>query len=293
MKPVCDFTCGIFDKSIKFKNQKKTFLRRLCGYELELIVEGEGETLIDDRAHRLAPGIFICARPGQTRVSRLEKFRCYYIHCTLPEDSEYHEMLCAAPNVFRLIDAERYRAIFEDLISHELRHPEGMDPDYLAAKMLELFYYIRRDSARNRQLPAQYAETAEPCIGQAIHYMKENYGSPMHLRDIAAHVGYSPNYFHHVFTAVMGITPQKYLTDIRIRRAKEALIRTQSSIADIAADCGFSSKSYFDLQFRRIVLLSPHQYRSLHADRYGARPHDGLREEMGATKYIRKGNRHE
>lgn len=270
METVCGFTCDIFDKAMKFPNQKQTFLRQLSEYELELVVDGDGETRINGKAYRLTPGMFICARPGETRISRIDKFRCYFIHCSLPTDSPYLDVLHAAPNVFRLIDAERYRAIFEDLIHHDLGHPEGADPDYLTAKMLELFYFIRRDTPRNLHFLEQYADSDKEFITKAIRFMKDNYEKPIHLCDIAQEIGYSPNYFHHVFTSVMGITPQKYLSDIRIRRAKEELVRTQKPLIDIALDCGFSSQSYFDMQFRRATLLTPYQYRKSHIERYGA-----------------------
>lgn len=258
---------GLFDTAECFPGMKKTPLRTVKKYELEYIISSEGSTTLDGVTYRLSPGAFICAKPGQTRNS-LFGFRCYYLHMDAAPGSRYEGILQAAPDCFRLIDTERYRRIFEDLLWHEMRHPGDFGSDFVTAKLLELFYYMEHDTPRNGNLLRHAREGDRDLLPPAIAFMKENYGKRITLADIAGAVGYSPNYFHHVFTDIMGVTPQKYLLSLRIRHAKEELIGTGRPLIDIALDCGFSSQSYFNAQFRQQTRLTPSQYRRMNLKKY-------------------------
>ena len=66
---------------------------------------------------------------------------------------------------------------------------------------------------------------------------------------------------HKLFTEYYGITPSDYILKIRISAAKQLLITKDDSIARIAADCGFSSQSYFNYSFKKQTGLSPLKYR--------------------------------
>lgn len=66
---------------------------------------------------------------------------------------------------------------------------------------------------------------------------------------------------HKLFTEYYGITPSDYILKIRISAAKQLLITKDDSLARIAADCGFSSQSYFNYSFKKQTGLSPLKYR--------------------------------
>ena len=59
-----------------------------------------------------------------------------------------------------------------------------------------------------------------------------------------------------------GLTPNEYITSIRLSRAKRELICTQKSIAQIAYECGFTSAYYFSRCFRQHEKISPKEYRN-------------------------------
>ena len=88
-------------------------------------------------------------------------------------------------------------------------------------------------------------------ISKAIKYFESNYHSKILLEDVAAYLEMSPFYFHKIFKQTMQITPNEYLTNLRINRAKELLIMTKESIIDIALKCGFESSSYFVICLKR------------------------------------------
>jgi AraC-like DNA-binding protein len=55
--------------------------------------------------------------------------------------------------------------------------------------------------------------------------------------------------------------PHQFMTSRRVERAKELLLRTDHSLAEIALEVGFSSQAHFTDQFRRATGSTPHRYR--------------------------------
>lgn len=61
----------------------------------------------------------------------------------------------------------------------------------------------------------------------------------------------------------MGKTPNRYLSDCRMARAKLLLVSTELSVAQIALQSGFHQSSYFIKVFRQLEGMPPNQYRRL------------------------------
>ncbi|MNL70641.1 HTH-type transcriptional activator Btr [compost metagenome] len=73
--------------------------------------------------------------------------------------------------------------------------------------------------------------------------------------------GYSSYHFLRLFRLVMGKTPNRFLTDCRLARAKLLLVSTGLTVAEIARQAGFAQSSYFIKVFREFEGMPPNQYR--------------------------------
>ena len=91
--------------------------------------------------------------------------------------------------------------------------------------------------------------------------MDLHYHDDIHISDIAAFAGIHPSYLAGVFKSEMGISPKKYLTNLKINKAKELLIATEDPINIIGSSVGFSDALSFSKFFRKETSLSPSQYR--------------------------------
>ena len=253
---------GVFDTKRAFPGWKKSTGRVLTQYELEFFTSDTGRTTVDGKTYDISAGSLLCARPGQVRASVFD-FRCCYLHLRFQEDSPYRALLDSVPNFYRIIDHDVYGRIFEELIHHLIASGEARDEDYVNAKLMELFFYLRKDAQRNRNYLERttHRKPNDALITTAIEFMKTNYHRPVTLADIARVTDYSPNHFHHVFTEVMGRTPLQYLSDVRIRHAKYLLAQTWKPLTEIAYECGFSSQAYFTEQFKKATYTTPGQYR--------------------------------
>jgi AraC family transcriptional regulator len=65
-----------------------------------------------------------------------------------------------------------------------------------------------------------------------------------------------------VIAEQFGVSPYAYLINQRIEHAKRLLKNSDSSITDIAFDCGFNSSSQFTNIFKKYVLLTPKEYQN-------------------------------
>ena len=258
---------GVFDMGIVFPGVKKTNDRRVEEYEIEYFISTTGKSIVNGREYEISPGTVLCAKPGQIRSS-MNGFRCYYLHLAFPEDSPYKAMLDRTPDFYQIIDGAAYGRVFESLISHILAEGYFEESDFINARLLELFYYLSKDAQKNENCPSSFDKNRNRFIPEAVEFIRENYGRHLTLEDMARVAGYSPNYFHHVFSSVMGKTPQQYLLEERIRRAKLLLAESEKTISEIAYECGFASQSHFSMRFRRVEYCTPGEYRQRSIERY-------------------------
>ena len=250
----------MFDTAVAFPMQKKTQPRTTENFEIEFIISCDGRSVIDGVSRALIPQTLLVAHPGQVRMTYL-RFKCYFLHLAPDLPEEYRRLLTECPTWMSLRDSAAYRDLFEDLIRHLLTENGAAESDYTSAKLLELFYYIKRDAEHNRGFDGQVSQRVNKVVSSALDYINRNFTSDITLADLAAAADYSPNHFHRIFCDCMGITPQKYLLDVRIAHAKYMLARPEKSLSEIAYACGFSSQAYFGSIFRRVTSLTPGEYR--------------------------------
>jgi AraC-like DNA-binding protein len=104
-------------------------------------------------------------------------------------------------------------------------------------------------------------KAADNPIETAISYLENNYFREMDIATLSAQFGFSRAYFTSMFSKKTGESPYRYLTKIRIERAKEFLINDPYSVEEIAYLVGFSSLQRFSDAFKAQAGKSPMQYR--------------------------------
>jgi PAS domain S-box-containing protein len=94
-----------------------------------------------------------------------------------------------------------------------------------------------------------------------LEYVRDNYSQTIEIKDLAALLHLSVSQFGRRFHKVFQISPLKHIMNVRIRAASLRLTNTNDTIACIALDCGFYDHSHFTRNFRKIMGLSPKEYR--------------------------------
>ena len=94
-----------------------------------------------------------------------------------------------------------------------------------------------------------------------VSYLHLHYHENITLGDIAASANISESEVLREFNTYMGITPIKYLIQYRIQMATMLLTTTDTKIAEICNQCGFTDISYFTKVFRELKGMPPAKYR--------------------------------
>ncbi|WMT43244.1 AraC family transcriptional regulator [Paenibacillus sp. D2_2] len=95
-----------------------------------------------------------------------------------------------------------------------------------------------------------------------IHYMHTHFFEKLTLDDVARKLGRSPSYISDKLNKETGQSFNENLNQIRIKESKQLLIHTQKSINEIAIAVGFDYQNYFARVFKKIVGVTPLQYRN-------------------------------
>lgn len=99
-------------------------------------------------------------------------------------------------------------------------------------------------------------------IRSALEYIHTYFSLNITLQDICEEIHVSQYHFIRMFVKKVGVTPHRYLLMVRIDKAKELLSTKQYSVAETAMLCGYESISVFSTTFKKIVGLSPADYKN-------------------------------
>lgn len=110
-----------------------------------------------------------------------------------------------------------------------------------------------------RQVRSQYRYVAD-----CREYLALNYRKPITIRNAAEAVGINAAYLSTIFHHETGKTFSVYLTELRMRKARELLESTRGTLEEVASKSGFIAKQNLIRTFKRTLGCTPGAYRSRH-----------------------------
>ena len=102
-----------------------------------------------------------------------------------------------------------------------------------------------------------WADTLHKMIG----YIQSHYKEQISLEDIAGAGIVSRSQCCRIFKEIMNKTPNDYLVEYRINKSIDLLADSNKKITDVAYYCGFNGSSYFSETFKKVMGVTPRQYR--------------------------------
>jgi len=144
-----------------------------------------------------------------------------------------------------------------DLCLHMIRLDRGADAAAAAARASVM--PLERGGGQ-----AQFIEHALPTSDSLVDtmtWLQANLDRELPLSAMAREAGMSTRTLSRRFREQVGMTPAKWLTRARVRRAQRLLETTSQSIEDIAVATGFGSAAVLRDNFSRLVGTSPREYR--------------------------------
>jgi AraC family transcriptional regulator len=81
------------------------------------------------------------------------------------------------------------------------------------------------------------------------------------ITELAAHARLSQSHFSRTFKESFGRSPQQFILERRVERAKARMLTTDDKMCDVALACGFADQAHLCRTFRKLVGLPPNVWR--------------------------------
>ncbi len=117
------------------------------------------------------------------------------------------------------------------------------------------------DLSRDRRSPGTLSDRR---LAHVLEYMEAHYAEPLSLDQLAREACVSRFHFGRLFKERVGITPHRYLVQIRLDAAASLLCDTDLSVLEIALSCGYGSAAHFTAAFQKRFFQPPSVYRRNH-----------------------------
>jgi AraC family transcriptional regulator len=141
-------------------------------------------------------------------------------------------------------------------IYDEFSHLDSASPVAIQGLAMEMFAAVSRYHSNSCDSQPQ------AWLVRAVELLRESFTEHLTLTQVALAAGVHPVYLAREFRRFHGCTIGEYVRRLRVERACRQLGSSDESLATIAAGAGFSDQSHFSRTFKRLVGMTPAQYRA-------------------------------
>jgi AraC-like DNA-binding protein len=185
------------------------------------------------------------------------------IVCAYEGRSEVSSRLLDALPTVLVLRAHEWDTPLVDLLAAEAGHDGSGQEAYLDRLLdLLLISVLRTWFDRAENAPAWWHAEQDPVVGQALRLIYNNPAHPWTVANLAAAVGSSRAAFARRFTELVGEPPIAFLTSWRLAQAADLLRSSQSTIAAVAKQVGYSTPFALSSAFKRAYGVSPNTHRA-------------------------------
>ena len=226
---------------------------------LQYTISGKGSFQTPDHTYPQQAGdLFLVQVPGDSQYSLPDDSECWDDH-NQEFSSEslpllYHIHQSCGPAIHLEASStlpEQMKQLYADAISNQLASVFDNSKAAIAF-LLDLADYA-----------LEHPALSSPRVTLAKNYLDSNYyNTDLNLDEVADAVGLSKYHLCREFNHLYGISPGKYLANLRLQKSCALLLQSrQHTIAEIASMVGFSNDNYFCKVFRKAFGTTPTQYR--------------------------------
>ncbi|WP_261304531.1 helix-turn-helix domain-containing protein [Paenibacillus andongensis] len=277
----------MFDWNVKFfgahlqqvENKWEMPIESHIGFEVNLILDGCQETMMEKNRYLLKTGDIILIPPGFKHANRCiskEGMTYFTAHFNVDDPLFRQEMIKNSKILFPSETEEngKLRKVLDYWVemAQQPREYTTADRFRLQATLFELFGILAQMVSpaedQNESIPptsVQYAKAIAESIKASFNPYsqmdEETLEKKLSIDDIVSSLGISSGYGLEVFRKVFGMSPRQYLSDLKLHEAKVLIAQPDLPLKKIASLLGYSHLSHFSRQFKRWTGMSPLQYR--------------------------------
>ena len=228
-----------------------------------LLIRSEAYAVLHGKRQRISPGSVIVLREGTPQLygSDVSEFINDWIHFSPTTDEElgFSELGISTDTPYPIPEPHTLSQIIKGICYERYsENPRREETILLYIKLL----FIKL----SEQISLDKSKKATPYLAKLRELRSFIYTSPSEPMDVdraAARLSLSRSYFQHLYKATFGVG---FIADLRSARLEHAkyLLRADrgSTVASVAAACGYSSELHFMRLFKDQLGLTPTEYRN-------------------------------
>lgn len=250
------------------------FARYMQDYELIVVTEGIAYLQIDQNEYSIGKGEFLIFPPSAKQAG-YQKSSCsfYWLHFSYEDTTcvkvsdEFPEVQSEEkiyiPAYGKLENLERIIVMMKHLQDNVRSYHNNLHNNYVCTTIIsEIFsQFFAKKNQENAALKRKQL------YNDIQDYIKWNRDNEIKVSEIAEHFGYNKRYISYLFSTIAGVTLKQYMLQEKIEQAKYLLCDTNSNICEIAYQSGFNDSHNFMKVFKKMVGLTPTQYRNAYSSR--------------------------
>jgi AraC family transcriptional regulator, arabinose operon regulatory protein len=224
-----------------------------------MCADGAGWCELDGKRHEVGPGEVLIIPPRAPHGYYADATRPWSIWWLHVAGEDVQDLLAAigltAGNPAAAM-ADPYRSfLFVESVCDEMARDEtsaSLTAASGAAWHLLALLAAERHSRSNGREP----------IDRVQAHLREHLAAAVSVPELARMAGFSPSHFSARFSAVTGFSVTEYVKRLRMARARQLLITSDHTVADIAAAVGYPDPFYFSRHFGAVNGVSPRAFRA-------------------------------
>jgi transcriptional regulator GlxA family with amidase domain len=196
-------------------------------------------------------------------AGRLPRMRAALPWAMYGDVNEEAEQAILVPNLFELDGACLTCCGGTASIDFSLTLIQALFGADVEAQVMEALCVERVRSGDERQRIALQTRfgALQPQLSEAVTLMENNIEETLSTDEIAQLVGLSRRQLERQFKQYLGTMPSRYYLELRLKKARQLLLESNSSIVQIGLMCGFSSGAHFSTAFGAQFGITPRQER--------------------------------
>ncbi len=232
-------------------------------YRIYLPLKGCFRLLSPEEELELKPGMLYLI-PALTPLKFISVSPCTHYWCHFL--SERLRYIPAPGRMYRVKcrSRRRYETVFQALFALL----SGADTMAAAVEIRHRMDTLLLPFLKAAPLFGEHPVSEDGRIRQVLDYIEEHLKEPIRIGTLCRRINMSESDFLKKFRHQQGVSPKQYIVSRRLSAAKVLLVKTDKTIAEIAAECGYSSVYFFCRQFRKYLEKSPAEFR--HSQRAAA-----------------------
>lgn len=233
-------------------------------YLLHFISSGKGTFFCGNKSYNLSAGEGFLICPGvitSYRADDTDPWTYSWIGFNGTNAESYLNQigLNAENPLFAYDDTEEFSQIFSAFKTLNLSTVVGQVR--LIAYLYMLLALIMENAILLSYQGKAFFNSKEEYVKNAINYIQTNFSRKLTVEELSTYVGLNRSYFGVIFKELTGLSPQDFIVDFKIHKAKKMFSNTSMSVGDIARSVGYNDPLTFSKIFKKTVGISPNAYR--------------------------------